>query len=165
MIDEIATSAEVLEASALPCAHVVHADPDAPETAEQQPLPAAVARKPVEQKSPAEWAYERLILYIRNFESQLDARHEVAMGFAGGEVGVLRIEGLGYFDPDLITFYGRDEDGAKMQLVQHVSQLNVALRAIPREMPDAPPRRIGFRLAQDWDEPAPAEPQHPAPEA
>ena len=41
--------------------------------------------------------------------------------------------------------------------------LQSRLRAIPREMPDAPPRRIGFRLAQDWDEPAPAEPQHPAP--
>ena len=157
MTDEIKTSAEVMENAALPCATlpcagVVHADPDAAPTAEQQPLPAALARQPVEEKSPAQWAYERIILYIRNFESQLDGKHEVAMGFAGGEAGVLRIEGLGYFDPDLLTFYGRDEDSQKMQLVQHVSQLNLALRAVPRATPEEPPRRIGFRLSRDWDE-------------
>ena len=157
MTDEIKTSAEVMEAAALPCttlpcAGVVHADPDAAPTAEQQPLPAALSRQPVSEKSPAQWAYERLILYIRNFESQLDARHEIAMGFAGGEAGILRIEGLGYFDPDIVTFYGQDEDGQKMQLVQHVTQLNVALRAVPRAQPEEPARRIGFRLAREWDE-------------
>ena len=152
-IDEIRTSAEVMEASALPCAGVAHCDPGAAPTAEQQPLPAALARQPVEEKSEAQWAYERLILYIRNFEQQLDAKHEVAMGFAGGEAGVLRIEGLGYFDPDLVTFYGRDEAGQKMQLVQHVTQLNVVLRAVPHSGPEQPARRIGFRLAPDWDAP------------
>jgi Family of unknown function (DUF6173) len=104
-----------------------------------------------DQKSPAEWMYDRLILYIRNFEKQLDASHEIAMGFAGGEAGVLRIEGLGYFDPDVITFYGRDEDGAKTQLIQHVAQVSVMLRALRKSEPDAPARRIGFRLATGWD--------------
>ncbi len=103
------------------------------------------------QKSPAEWMYDRLILYIRNFEQQLDASHEIAMGFAGGEAGVLRIEGLGFFDPDVITFYGRDEDGAKTQLIQHVTQVSVILRALRKVQPDAPARRIGFRLATGWD--------------
>ena len=74
------------------------------------------------------------------------------MGFAGGEAGILRIEGLGYFDPDIVTFYGQDEDGQKMQLVQHVTQLNVALRAVPRAQPEEPARRIGFRLSREWDE-------------
>lgn len=101
-------------------------------------------------KSPAEWAHDRLVLYIRNFESQLDASHEIAMGFAGGDAGVLRIEGLGYFDPDMITFYGRDDEGAKTQLVQHVSQLSVILRAVPKVQPEDPPRRIGFALNPGW---------------
>lgn len=150
----ILTLAEAHEASALPCARVVHTDPDAPATAEQQPLPQAVANKPVADKSPAEWAYERLILYIRNFEDQLDRDHEVAMGFTGNDAGVLRIEGLGYFDPDIVTFYGSDEDGIRMQLIQHVTQLNVVLRAVVREQPsEAAPRRIGFRLAQDLEKP------------
>lgn len=147
----IETSAELHEASALPCGGAVHADPCAPQSPEQRPLPAALARKPRDQKSPAEWAYERLILYIKGFEEQLDARHEIAMGFAGGDAGVMRIEGLGYLDPDMVTFYGRGDDGTRTQLVQHVTQLNVMLRAVPRAEPDAPARRIGFRLAKDWD--------------
>ncbi len=121
----------------------------APPTAEQKPLPEAVANTPVEAKSPAEWAYERLILYIQNFEEQLDNEHEVAMGFAGGDAGVLRIEGLGFFDPDIVTFYGTDPDGAKTQLIQHVSQLSVILRALPKQDETPEPKRIGFRLARD----------------
>lgn len=100
------------------------------------------------QKSPAEWAYERIILYIRNFEQQLDASQEVAIGFTGGDIGVLRIEGIGFFDPDIVTFYGTDRQGAKTQLIQHVSQLNVMLRALPLPDEEAEPVRIGFRLAQ-----------------
>ncbi len=147
----IMTTAEAMEQSALPCSRAVHSDPASPATAEQMPLPPALTRKHFAKKSPAEWAYERLILYIKNFEEQLDARHEVAMGFAGGQAGVLRIEGLGFFDPDLVTFYGRDESGSKTQLIQHITQLNVMLRAIAREAPDEPARRIGFRLARDFD--------------
>jgi hypothetical protein len=69
------------------------------------------------------------------------------MGFAGDEAGVLRIEGIGYFDPDIVTFYGRDDSGAKTQLIQHVSQLSVTLRAVPKEGDSEPPRRIGFQLS------------------
>jgi hypothetical protein len=75
------------------------------------------------------------------------------MGFTGSSAGTLRIEGVGYFDPDIVTFYGADENGAKMQLIQHVTQLNVVLRAISKETPpEEPARRIGFRLAQDLGE-------------
>ena len=74
------------------------------------------------------------------------------MGFAGNDTGVLRIEGLGYFDPDIVTFYGSDEDGGRMQLIQHVSQLNVTLRALPIPEQDAAPRRIGFELAAELEQ-------------
>lgn len=151
MASDIRTTAEIAEDSAMPQARVVHADPAAPRSAEEKPLPDRVARTPVAEKSPAQWAYERLILYIQTFEEQLDDRHEIAMGFTGGEAGVLRIEGLGYFAPDLVSFYGTGEDGMRTQLVQHVTQLNVMLRAVPRERRDAEPRRIGFRLAADLD--------------
>ena len=143
--EEIKTTAEAVEAAAMPRRHEVHADPDVEPCA----VPESVAQTPVEQKSPAEWAYERLILYIQNFEQQLDNEHEVAMGFTGGDAGVLRIEGMGFFDPDIVTFYGTDSNGIKTQLVQHVSQLNVMLRALPRQVEEGAPTRIGFRLAQD----------------
>ena len=148
MDDEISTSAEAYEADAIPRRHEVHSDPDVTPCTE---VPAELTQKPVEQKSPAEWAYERLILYIQNFEAQLDNEHEVAMGFAGGDAGVIRIEGMGFFDPDIVTFYGSDASGARTQLVQHVSQLSVILRALPKTTEAAEPRRIGFRLAQDLE--------------
>lgn len=134
-----------------PKAAVARCSEDAPLTAEQKPLPPAVADTPPEAKSAAEWAYQRIILYIQNFEEQLDNEHEVAMGFTGSDAGVLRIEGIGYFDPDIVTFYGTDSTGAKTQLVQHVSQLNVILRAMPREKGEDEPYRIGFRLAADLE--------------
>lgn len=151
MSDPIMTTAEAVEAAALPRARAVTVDPETLQTAEQQPLPASVAKRPVEQKSPAEWAYERIVLYIKNFEETLASEEEVAMGFVGGDMGVLRIQGIGFFAPDLITFYGADESGARTQLVQHVSQLNLMLRATPKPAAQSAPTRIGFRLAQDLE--------------
>ncbi|MFV0513843.1 MAG: DUF6173 family protein [Jhaorihella sp.] len=149
MDDRIETTAEASEADALPRMHEVHADPG--NCADPDCLPERM-KAPVASKSPAQWAYERLILYIRNFEQQLDGEHEVAMGFTGTEAGVLRIEGMGFFEPDLITFYGHDGNGVRTQLVQHVSQLNVMLRALPKPRDDAPPHRIGFRLAAELED-------------
>ena len=148
MDDKINTTAEAQEGEAIPRRHEVHADP---ETTPCTEVPDEVTQTPLDQKSPAEWAYERLILYIQNFEEQLDGEHEIAMGFAGGEAGVIRIEGMGFFDPDIVTFYGSDGDGVKTQLIQHVSQLSVVLRALPKEIESEEPNRIGFRLAQDLD--------------
>lgn len=149
MGDRIGNTAEAAEADALPRMHEVHADPE--KCAGPDCVPEKL-KAPVAQKSPAQWAYERLILYIRNFEAQLDATHEVAMGFTGTDAGVIRIEGMGYFDPDIVTFYGTDTTGARTQLVQHVSQLSVMLRALPKPREDAPANRIGFRLAAELED-------------
>lgn len=150
MGEDIRTTAEFAESEALPRQFEAHAKGCG--ESGNKPLPESVTRKPVQQKSPAEWAHERLVLYIQNFEQQLDNEHEVAMGFAGNETGVLRIEGLGFFDPDIVTFYGTDAAGGRMQLIQHVSQLNVALRALPIPRPEEPPRRIGFQLAAELEQ-------------
>lgn len=150
--DHAARSAEAAEAAMMMRAHAVHRDPQTPPSAEQEPLPQGVTRRAQKHKSPAEWAFERLTLYIRKFEETLDSDHEVAMGLTGSQVGVLRIEGIGFFAPDILTFYGSDGDGAKTQLIQHISQLNVLLRAEPKPRSQEPARRIGFRLAQDLEE-------------
>lgn len=149
MDNQIATTAEAAEAAALPRLHEVHTDPNRNSPCEND-LPAKM-QGPPEQKSAARWAYERLIVYIQNFEKQLDNEHEVAMGFVGGDAGVIRIEGMGYFDPDLVTFYGSDPAGAKTQLIQHVTQLSVMLRALPKHIDQPTPNRIGFRLARELD--------------
>lgn len=150
MDNKIKTSAEAYEGEALPRCHEVHSDPKYAKASDQK-LPAAMTDKPAAQKSPAQWAYERTVLYLKNFEEQLDADQEVAMGFAGGDAGVLKIEGMGYFDPDIVTFYGTDPTGGRMQLVQHVSQLSVLFRALPKKIENAEPNRIGFRLLEDLE--------------
>ncbi|MEM6728039.1 MAG: hypothetical protein AAF618_06035 [Pseudomonadota bacterium] len=150
MDDKIKTSAEALEADAGLRLKDVRESGTPPATTSD--LPPKARAKPVAQKSAAEWAYERLILYIQNFEKLLNSEEEVAVGFAGDETGVMRIDGMGYFDPDIITFYGSDPTGAKTQLVQHVSQLSVMLRALPKHVDHVEPRRIGFRLAQELEE-------------
>lgn len=147
----IQTTAEAHEAQAMPRQHEVHCDPDTPNAA-RKPRPGGVSKTPVQNKSPAQWAYERIILYLKNFEERLDNDHEVAICFTGGDAGVLRIEGMGYFDPDIVTFYGSDPTGAKAQMIQHVSQLNVMLRALPKPVAVAAPTRIGFRLVQDLEQ-------------
>ena len=65
MEDAIKTSAEAVEADALPRLHEVHTDPNR-KCVDAKPLKKNIAKKPVKQKSPAEWAYERIILYIKN---------------------------------------------------------------------------------------------------
>lgn len=145
MDDQIKTSAEAAEADAMPRRFEKHTDDERC----RDEVSKGPGDKPVKAKSPAEWAYDRLILYIQNFEEQLDNEHEVAMGFTGGDAGVLKIEGMGFFDPDIVTFYGSDPAGGKTQLVQHVSQLNVMLRALPKEVKAEAPNRIGFKLARD----------------
>jgi hypothetical protein len=120
--------------------HEVHVDPN---TATPDEI-----KQPSGPKSPARWAYKRLIMYIQNFEKTLDNTQE----FAGDSSGVIKIEGMGYYDPDIVTFYGLDPSGTKTQLVQHVTQLSVMLRALPKDVEAEEPNRIGFRLAQDLDE-------------
>lgn len=127
----------------------VRTDAPASSCAENEPLPAAMAAKPAAQKSPAEWAYQRLVLYIRKFEESLDSDHVVGMGLAGSDAGILQIQGMGFFAPDIITFYGRDQAGVTTHLIQHVSQLNVMLKAAPKVTET--PERIGFALAESLE--------------
>lgn len=150
MTDLSSTSAEAMEAAAMPDARVVRLDRDDDNCAERQPLPAAVARTAPADKSPAEWPWQRLALYIQKFEESIDKDEEVGMALAGSDAGTLRIAGMGYFAPDILTFYGTDSTGLKTQLIQHVSQLSVLLRALPKQTEE--PTRIGFRLRQELDQ-------------
>lgn len=96
--------------------------------------------------SEAQWAVMRLAQAIAAFESKLDAEHEVGFSMVSFGAGqVLRFEDIGYWAPDLILFFGRGDDGAPLQLIEHVSQVNVMLVAAKKVTPQ-PPRRIGFDI-------------------
>lgn len=87
MDEDVRTTAELVEADALPRMREAHADPDACVGLECVP---EQLNRPVGNKSAAQWAYERLIIYIQNFEAQLDGEHEVAMGRVGDDRAALR---------------------------------------------------------------------------
>ena len=98
---------------------------------------------PLHQTNPAAWTYEKLINYIREFESKLDDQHEVGASLVSfGPATVFHIESIGYAGPHIICFFGKMDDGSPVQLVQHMSQLNVLLMAMKKQQPVA--RRIGF---------------------
>jgi hypothetical protein len=105
-------------------------------------------------QSPAESTYQRLMKYIGQFEMQLDRDHEIGGRFVSfGDDSLFHIADVGYWNPDIITFDGFDQNGNRMKLIQHVSQLNVLLVAVRKMTPPAePPRRIGFDLGEDKKE-------------
>lgn len=112
------------------------------------------------QTNPAEWAFARLSRLIEDFESKLDENEEVGARIVGipGD-GVIQIDDVGFWGPDLILFFGKNQHGKPVRLVQHYSQINVLLSALPKEKPQAPPRRIGFQLRERLQEAAAETPE------
>lgn len=97
---------------------------------------------------PGEWMYERIARSIIEFEEKLDGTNEVGarlINFGGSEI--IHIDDVGYWGVDLIKFYGRNVDGHRVELLQHITQVNVLLVAVPAQ--SDPPRRIGFVLREN----------------
>jgi hypothetical protein len=108
--------------------------------------PAAVSRH---QANPAAWTYERIAKQIQDFEAELTDQEEVGarvIGLPGSEI--MLVEDAGYWGPDLLFFYGTNQHGKPMQLIQHYTQISLLLTALPKEKQEQPPRRIGFHLAE-----------------
>src|SRR6266851_4867095 len=103
----------------------------------------ALPRRSDSELNPAKWTYTRLGECIKQFEDELDNDHEVGARLVSfGQAVVFHIESLGYYGPDIITFYGTNEAGERVQLIQNVSQLSVLLVAVKKQQEK--PRRIGF---------------------
>jgi hypothetical protein len=91
--------------------------------------------------------YERLMEQIREFEKTLKDDEEIAAHLASfGQNILIQIESVGYHNPFFIVFQGFNlNDGHRVQLVQHTTQLNVlftSYKLSPEE--NRPARRIGF---------------------
>ena len=81
--------------------------------------------------------------YIETFERALDNDHEVGVRLASfGGVMMFHAQQIGFSEPNVITFFGVTDDGEKVQLIQHVTQLNFLLKAVKKR--DDKPNRIGF---------------------
>lgn len=73
--------------------------------------------------NPAKWNYEKLAEIIKDFEAELDNEHEVGARLVSfGQSALLHIEDVGYYGPDIITFYGRNEVGEKYTVPRNSDQ-------------------------------------------
>jgi hypothetical protein len=109
------------------------------------PLPSNVPRRQEHDDNLAKWTFERLATYIKQFESALDDEHEVGARLVSfGHNLTFHIEDMGYFGPDMIVFYGKNDNGEAVQLIQHTTQLSVLLVGVRKQTERA--RRIGFIL-------------------
>jgi len=108
----------------------------------------ATARK--EEIKTAKWMCERIIKQINEFEEDMPG-HLMA---GGREVSfhntAFSIDNVRYWNPDMIIFDGTNPDGSKIRLLQHTSQLNLLLQAVPRSDKKGQRRKIGF--VQDTQE-------------
>lgn len=91
---------------------------------------------------------QKLCECIRNFDDQLDETQAVGMRLVSfGQAITFSVSQLGYTDPSLIHFYGRLENEQSVELIQHVSQINFLLTAVPRLNSVKPKPPIGFSRA------------------
>ncbi len=89
--------------------------------------------------------YKRLVEMIKDFDESLDQNQEVGVKLASfGQTVTFHVTDLGYYNPSLIVFYGLMDNGQKVQLIQHVSQISFLLIAVQKLDPEKPKIKIGF---------------------
>lgn len=92
----------------------------------------------------AEEVFNHLLSRVKDFQSTLPADYElgIRLGNFSGERAV-HVRGMGYRNPNIIEFYGLLDGDKQVAVVQHVSQLNFMLLAVP-PVAEQKPYRIGF---------------------
>jgi hypothetical protein len=96
--------------------------------------------------------HNRLIVWINDFHKELDSEHEVGAQLVNfGQSITFHIEDIGYWNPSLISFVGKNENGESIKLVQHVSQISILLIAMKRKDRSKPKRPIGFATWNEYE--------------
>lgn len=116
-----------------------------------RPINAGILTPHLSQANPAKWTHRQFVECIYDFEKSLDDDHEVGarlISFAS-EV-TFYIQDVRYYDPHMISFSGSKENGEKLQLFQHVSQLSVCLVSMKKRGEE--PVKIGFKLKRAAEE-------------
>lgn len=92
----------------------------------------------------AEEVFNHLLSRVKDFQANLPAHHELGIQLANfGAERALHVRGMGFRNPNIIEFYGLLDGDKKVAVVQHVSQLNFLLVAVP-PVAQQEPYRIGF---------------------
>lgn len=102
-----------------------------------------IAQSAYKHRNPVIQVFASLKEYVSDFQDTLDEEHEVGANLVSfGREVTFHVHTLGYSAPAIITFHGALENGNRVQLIQHVSQLSFLLVAV-KKLGDKP-RRIGF---------------------
>jgi hypothetical protein len=103
------------------------------------------------QTNPARWTYQKLVECISSLEKSFDDEHEIGARLVSfGSSVTFHLQDMNYYDPNIINFYGKNERGEELQLIQHVSQLSVMLITLKKHSEE--PVRIGFKLLRALEE-------------
>ncbi len=94
--------------------------------------------------SPQSRQFDAIKFQIQEFEKSLDDTREVGLMLASFGTNVtMAVSDISY-DGDVFVFHGL-VNGSRSKLLQHRSQLNFLLLALPRQEPaEFPKRQIGF---------------------
>ena len=92
----------------------------------------------------ASWMYAQLVQCINNFENSLPDDLQAGGRLVSAGNLTFSIQNIGYWNPNVIIFQGSLTDGTEVELLQHISQLNVLLVAVPRQDTKEVRRKIGF---------------------
>jgi hypothetical protein len=108
--------------------------------------------RPPKNENLAHEFHTRLIEWINNFHRSLDEEHEAGARLVSfGQSVTFHIDDIGYWNPSLISFHGKNENGESVELIQHVSQISILLVALKRENLSQPKRPIGFASWEEYD--------------
>ena len=109
--------------------------------------------QPPKDQNLADEFHRRLISWINDFHRSLDDAHEVGARLVNfGQSVTFHIDDIGYWNPSLISFLGKNEKGDPVELIQHVSQISILLVSLKREDSSQPKRPIGFGSWEEYDE-------------
>lgn len=113
--------------------------------------PMHTPRIPVNPNTASEF-HRRLINWINDFHKTLDEEHEAGARLVNfGQSITFHIENIGYWNPSLISFIGKTEDGDPVELIQHISQISILLMKMKRAVRDEPKRPIGFASWEEYE--------------
>ncbi len=88
---------------------------------------------------------KQILKRVIEFDQKLDIDHEVGMQLVTfGQATIIHVSDVGCCNPSLILFIGYTNEKAKVELIQHVSQINFLLVVLPKLDPDKPKRKIGY---------------------
>ena len=89
--------------------------------------------------------HQLLVKRFNQFNLALDDNHETGIKvFNGGQNLQFHLTGIMHADPSLISFQGVTVQGSPIEVLQHVSQVNIILVTLPRLNMDKPKQVFEF---------------------